>query len=479
MHKTVVSSCVAVLLLAAPNAFAQFKNPAKAAKNLANLDRVVTAVAQKASRGEIVAWVPARFVPSGQVLLQPVQMPIVRTPVTASLLHKIPASANALHVKALSSQFIMGAYGEHGYGKAFYEDQTELARDLVAFYDGKLETRIGPDGHEVNLLALPVDGLLYKPAGYKTPVVLNSQDYFVIYDTQTATGQIAKNTPEVYNLFKPRLEDEIWQAMGKDKVFDDLNNLCDAIMMAHLHKVRLSQLGADVDVAAAVKGAKADVFKQLNVSDELFAYLHQLPAVHETSNGFKAYVVELPVDGLTWVEADGTTHVYNRQEHVMLFFELGSVGIFPRVDVANPQLFKPGQSAPAQKHTVAVVQHPNNGYWQLYESEKKAWKVDRKDKIFENMWNYLYPYHFNSEVELGKILHGFHGEAVNKVRSKAGDVISEVYEIPLPNLTCDINGQTVAADPDEYVFLYNEQTGGNLVKRSDLENANLYEFVER
>ena len=339
MHKTVVSSCVAVLLLAAPNAFAQFKNPAKAAKNLANLDRIVTAAAQKGAQSGVVSWVPARFVPSGKVLLQPVQMPIVRTPVTASLLHKIPASANALHVKALASQFIMGAYGEHGHGKAFYEDQTELARDLVAFYDGKLETRIGPDGHEVNLLALPVDGIVYKPVGYSAPVVLNSDEYFVIYNTQTGTGQIAENKPEVYNLFKPRLEDEIWQAMGKDKVFDDLNNLCDTIMLAHLHKARLVSLGKEVDIRTAVTASQAEVYKQLNASDELFAYLHQLPAVHETSNGFKAYVVELPVDGLTWVEADGTTHVYNTQDHVMLFFEMGSVGIFPRADVANPEHF--------------------------------------------------------------------------------------------------------------------------------------------
>ena len=72
---------------------------------------------------------------------------------------------------------------------------------------------IGPDGREVKLYALPVDGILYKAPGYKVPVVLNSNEYFVIYDVKAQTGKIAENRPEIYNIFKPRGSGEILQVV--------------------------------------------------------------------------------------------------------------------------------------------------------------------------------------------------------------------------------------------------------------------------
>ncbi len=474
MQKIVVSSLVAVLLVPGTCAFAQFKDSAKAAKNLANLDRVVARATKGVVIGRpVVTDLPPGLVRGNAIGLLRVKMPKAITPVNKSyvtfLNNKFQELSTFPTPESLAG--ITANEWANNPKRVFYQDQSELARDLDKFYQGKADIFIGPDGREVKFYALPVDGILYKPVGYTDAVVLNSSEYFVIYDVAAKTGKIAENTPEVYNLFKPRLEDEIWSAMGASKEFDDLNNLCDAILLAHLHKVRVERLRVSSDVETLVKAGKQTVWKQLNSSMELLNYLQKLPTVRETTKGFKAYVLELPVEGLSWTDRrDGTKHNYTRHDNVMLFFEMGAVGIYPRADLENPQLFKPAAK-------VEAAQHPQNAFWKLYESEKKAWQADRQNKIFENMWNYLYPYHFNSEAEFGKALHAFHGKAVNKVRSKMGDVLSEVYEIPLPNLTCNVNGQEIVADPDEYVFLYNEQTGGNLVKRTDLENANLYQFV--
>ena len=473
MNQKIVVSLLTVLLVPG-SAFAQFKTKAQAAKNLANLDRVVARATKGVVIGRpVVTDLPPGLVRGNAIGLLRVKMPKAITPVNKSYVTFLNNKFQELSTFPTPESLAGITANEWAPNsqRVFYQDQAELARDLNKFYDGKADVLISPEGRKVKLYALPVDGILYKPVGYTDPVVLNSSEYFVIYDVAAQTGRIAENTPEVYNLFKPRLEDEIWSAMGASKEFDDLNNLCDAILLAHLHKVRVERLRVTSDVKTMVNAGKQTVWKQLNSSMELLRYLQKLPTVREVTKGFKAYVVELPVEGLSWTDRrDGTKHNYTRHDNVMLFFEMGAVGIYPRADLENPQLFKPLAKE-------AVAQHPHNSFWKLYESEKNAWKNDRKNQLFEDMWNYMHPYHFNSEAELGNALHAFHHGAVNRVRSKTSDVISAVYEIPLPNLTCDVNGQKIAADPDEYVFLYNAQTGGKLVKRADLENANLYEFV--
>ncbi|MBO5911394.1 MAG: hypothetical protein J6Q05_04295, partial [Elusimicrobiaceae bacterium] len=244
---------------------------------------------------------------------------------------------------ALGTQFVSGAYGEPGYGKAFYETQAQLARDLDTFYQGQAEVYVGPDGREVKLYALPVDGILYQPVGYKKPVVLNSNEYFVVYDVTAKTGKIVDNRPEIYNLFQARVYDEIWRAMGRSKVFTELSNLCETILISHLHKAHIDQLRAQQvtnNIKTLVHQNESKVWKQVNSTQQLLQFLQHYPKVRQLSYGFTAYVIELPVEGLTWVEQNGTTHVYNPQEHVMLFFEMGSVGIYPRETIENKELFE-------------------------------------------------------------------------------------------------------------------------------------------
>ena len=91
-----------------------------------------------------------------------------------------------------------------------YRDQTALARDLDSFYNGQADIYVGPDGRQVKLYLLPVDGILYKPTGYTDAVVLNSDEKFVIFDVASQTGKIADNIPEVYKLFRPAIEEDIY-----------------------------------------------------------------------------------------------------------------------------------------------------------------------------------------------------------------------------------------------------------------------------
>ena len=197
MKKMIVSSLLAVLLVPGTQVFAQFKSPMKAAKNWDNLRRIVVNAVHNPKAPRIISWVPARFVKGEKIGTSVVQVPQKITPVTRSMLIKAGKSADAKHMQLLANQFLLGTPGEHGYGKVFYEDQSELARDLNEFYHGNADVYEGPDGRKVKFYMLPVDGILYKPLGYKTPVVLNSNEYFVIYDTQTGTGTIAENKPEV------------------------------------------------------------------------------------------------------------------------------------------------------------------------------------------------------------------------------------------------------------------------------------------
>ena len=213
MKKTVIGTLVAAFILSGTHAFAQFKDPAKAAKNLANLDRVVASATKKPSLGP--AKLPSSMVAPGNAGLTRAILPKTITPVNKSYFKFVqtwygpkwdlsPYSTLKSTAKALKDRIEKSAL------RPFYTRQEKLAQNLDEFYQGKADMLIGPDGRKVKLYALPADGILYKPEGYSTPLVLNANDYFVIYDVEARTGKIAENKPEVYNLFKQASEEEIY-----------------------------------------------------------------------------------------------------------------------------------------------------------------------------------------------------------------------------------------------------------------------------
>lgn len=218
MNKQVMAvSLLTALLIPATNGFAQFKIASKSAKNLANLDRVVARVTKKPSLLDRVLGygrpVPTKL-PSGLVVpgnagLLRVELPKTITPVNKSYFNFVQADYNghkgSSRYRSTVEDFTYAVFEDwikKSTHNAFYTSQEQLAQDLDSFYHGIAEIFVGPDGRKVKLYALPADGILYKPEGYTTPLVLNANDYFVIYDVVAKTGKIAENKPEVYNLFK-------------------------------------------------------------------------------------------------------------------------------------------------------------------------------------------------------------------------------------------------------------------------------------
>lgn len=353
LQKTAVHGLLFVLLVPGTQAFAQFKNPALIEKNLANIDIIIERATKGATLGRpVITELPPDIVNGKAVGLLRVKLPKQVTPVSESYTRFLDAAYKAVspsyaYPTRESMVNIAGAswVGKNG-ERAFYTDQNQLARDLDNYYKETTQVRIGPDGREVKLFMLPVDGIVYKPVGYRDPLVLNSKDYFVIYDVASQTGKIADNKPEVYNLFRlPRtVYDEIWEGMEAPKVFDDLGTLCDRILAAHFHKVRLDQLrvrpNKTIDNPILVRLANHLINQRVNNPSAVLAYLQDNVQLRQLSSNNELYVVDIPVDGLTLIKSDGTREVFDRQNYAMVFWKAGAVGILPRATLQNPKLFK-------------------------------------------------------------------------------------------------------------------------------------------
>lgn len=334
MNKILSLMLCAGLMFSAQPACSQIKSTVKALRNLSNLGRALAHAAEK-SRPRIRAV--SKLVAS-QAFHATHKTVVGQSYARYARRHFSDVSAELTPVKI--SQKWLEQPGE----KTFYTDLSVLARDLNAFYEGDTDVLISPDGREVKLYMLPVSGILYQPAGYKEPIYLNADDYFLVYDINKHTGQLVENAFFVYETFRPRVYDEIWKGMGASKEFDDLNNLCDAILLAHLHKARVETLraaGATEDTKTLVKEGRSKVWQQLNNQPDVMDYLQRMPKYRHAENSLVLYTLDLPVEGLVWVDKEGVRHEYTIQDYAMVFFEMGAVGIFPRADLEDPRQFVP------------------------------------------------------------------------------------------------------------------------------------------
>lgn len=341
------------LLLVENVAFAQFKQLTKTAQNMKNLEAAVT------RRIVEPAWqvqVPTRFVPGGQVRLSPVSFPYRITPVTVVFMDKILANNHKplTNIEVLSKvgnrlareegmRFVLG---EHAVGKAFYEDQSELARDLDQFYEGKADEWVGPDGHVVKFYALPVDGILYKPVGYQVPVVLNPKDYFVIYDVQAHTGKIADNTPQVYDGFLTRTQYEDRQQLQAQTVksnpaaaarpyygvsYEYKKGLYAKDRALNRWKQTWYVMGLPCTFASQQQlGQALQVFYDEGLSTKV-----RLKDQHSVS-----YIFEIPVRGLIYKDAHGNRHEVNGDEQVFWYLDDRQGSLINRSDFEENNLFE-------------------------------------------------------------------------------------------------------------------------------------------
>ena len=172
MHKMIIGSLSAVLLLTGSNVFAQFKNAVTAGANAKKLERAflnLSALKDNVPVKSLAVSVPQGIVPANQALLSRVNVQsskVLNGPVSVSL-------ARYVVNMPFGQDSLPQAWLKAG-GKAFYKDQSALARDLNTLYKGNTQTRVNPTGRKVKLYMLPVDGILYKPEEYTTPVILNA-----------------------------------------------------------------------------------------------------------------------------------------------------------------------------------------------------------------------------------------------------------------------------------------------------------------
>ena len=334
MKKTAI--LLLVLCLSGTSAFAQFgKNLVKAGVNARNLERIVAKAGQHSTIGRAVVSVPTKVVSSGYVVLTVRAIPTEITPANASfasLVHKIGdgsfASGKLLEERAGWVANEWGNVGPHGApskGKGFYEDQTALAKDLDNFYHGQAEVMIGPDGREVKLYTLPVDGILYQPVGYITPLVLLSDEYFVIYDIASQTGKLAENTPEIYGMFKNRPLPVL--AAPKQVPATVTPKQQYEATRAHFANPEVREANREAWQAASLR---TEVNNPRQLAQTLASFSTFLPAkVKDVVFGGIYKVYELPVDGLVFktnemdfsLNPQTTVLIFNEQDNIAQFLD--------------------------------------------------------------------------------------------------------------------------------------------------------------
>ena len=207
MNKYLVSILFAFSVLFPSAAWAQFAK--NSLRRVSNATRLQQAVFKASLRAKLPRWgvavrVPKQALNPGQTLLTPARVVPLQTPANRLFLTQVETLFNKVQKAGLTradvAALLAAAWVQEN-GKGFYHSQAALARDLHRFYGDE-----GPlyemGGSRVRMYALPVDGILYQPEEYHTPLVLKADEYFVIYDVVNKTGQLVENTPGVYNAFK-------------------------------------------------------------------------------------------------------------------------------------------------------------------------------------------------------------------------------------------------------------------------------------
>ncbi len=221
MKKGVVWSFVIALVLSGTSGFAQGRVGKQALQNIKNMGKLkgIKTVGENTFLNRFpvspISRVPEGILPKKEHNFVVLEVPIsdkIGSPVSASylnLLRKImhKAKEEGFSYSKFDTQGTMvyewgvSYKGKPSIGKAFYDDQSVLARDLDTYYAGEGASVIAPGAKAAKLYALPANNILYKPAGYSVPIVLTAEEYFVVYYPETKTGQIVENTPEMRQFF--------------------------------------------------------------------------------------------------------------------------------------------------------------------------------------------------------------------------------------------------------------------------------------
>ncbi len=389
MKKSVVWMLLAVLSVYGTTSFAQWRSAAQAAKNAAKrksytVPRIETKIRRAAAK-------------NNSVVLRTPAFPAKANEVNASYLYQhynISQMYQRSHTEKTPQEIQdymtfrwIGPKQVPGIGQAFYEDQSALARDLNTYYDGSgIAVNVG--GRLAKLYALPVDGILYKPAGYSEAVVLSSADHFVVYYPKTKTGQLAENTPQMRKFLSKYLGnsgsfDEViklgdkcfemptgepdWKILeGPQELktpapaqkpaveevegnFIDMDNPPAGFVGAMLradHKMYMDQArqAKKFDAYWNRKFGVTHYTSQNQLARDMAAFYEDFPGAPQVYNRFSRqnfYVFELPVEGLEYApEGSPKVHVLDPKTEVVLYHEKLGGQIVERATLDNKMFFE-------------------------------------------------------------------------------------------------------------------------------------------
>ena len=217
MKKAVVGVISSLLFLTGTAVFAQIEKVYEVTRGMQELQAAVerSVAAHRVAMPSLQVQVPAGVTSLGRVSLQ-AALPINMMPALQNTLSQFRNTVVTPEVTSLNMQgdwqntelWLLNQWVAKG-GKGFYEGPDALAQDLDAFYKGfqaadTFEEYESVLGEVVRFYPLPVSGILYRPSGFNRPIILSSDEYFVIYNPATKAGQVAhQNFSLLKMLYKP------------------------------------------------------------------------------------------------------------------------------------------------------------------------------------------------------------------------------------------------------------------------------------
>ena len=438
MKKIVVWSMLVLIVTSSP-AFAQI-NWGKLGKNFGkNVNKQVeNQITREAilnsTTGVRPASLPAHLKLGSQAFVNSIKKPQADL-VNASYLYKakrLADHAKSVKIKlsdvevrrALANEWIQRPGQNVGAG-VFYDNQAQLARDLNEFYGGS-GSAVEVGGKLLKLYALPIDKILYKPAGRNIQVI-TSEEYFVVYDPAAKTGQLVKKTPETLQQFSQTTNSGTFEEVTVlgGQVFYMPDGEPDWEILKGVKKTEKAK-------ASEPEGDFEEVYGELLPEDFSFGGVSHMATPEELKelealNEQAALEAEITDPSFGGVSRPGTP------EEVYQFKKLEYEYSFQREDAAAKLVWKKGD----------------------------------------------FPTSFTSQDQLGKHLHRFHRGFAAKVQDVITKQVKYVYEIPVQGLTLiEENGFVSELDPAREVVLYDERTGGQVVMRDIVEAQQLYKFVQ-
>lgn len=541
MRNAYIVGLLAVLMVPGTSAFAQFRQLAKRAANFQKLETSVKRAALNQVKGKpvISAWVPKTFVAGEQVGLTGVALPSQVNIATVSFFYK---NSEFPHLSApeVGAQFLVGSHGMPPAGKAFYEDQSELAQHLDTFYEGRgVTSSVG--NRTVKLYSLPVDGILYKPAGYQEPVVLNSDEYFVVYDIDSHAGKLVENTPENLEFYNrpgdsrafeevvdfngqtyhislgapelpraaapsvPQIEQEITRISrenGMDLDHPDFFTVQPSPAIQRDMRAQQMQMATTGLPSATGQVAWHQVLEENRARVAALRERNVYEDVWEAMDASKFYVSQRSLGrDLSDFYGEEAPQLFNKETRQVGYvyeipvngIEYMSPGTMPFTLDPRTQVFFYAKDGSGRLYDRDVLEDPTRfsaveepsaqelGARAWYEKNYQAFAQQRQSQSANSAWEIeQFPPSFTSQDALSQALHRYHQGGAPEVTNVFTRQSNLVYEIPVKGITYAPEGATPRVlDPETEVVLFNAQTNsGQLVARSQLDNPIFFTFKD-